>query len=121
MTRHDPRLYLAHILESIDLIESYVSGTDVVSFAEDQEKQDAVVRRLEIMGEAVKNLPNDVRVANPSVPWTRIAGMRDKVIHDYMRVDYELVWVVVTTMLEPLKRDLTAILSGLHEPGSGTA
>ena len=121
MTRHDPRLYLTHILESIDLIESYVSGIDLPSFAEDQEKQDAVVLRIEIMGEAVKNLPMGIRNANPTVPWARIAGMRDKVIHDYMGVDYELVWAVATTMLEPLKRDVSAILSGLDEAGSGTA
>ena len=61
MTRHDPRLYLTHILDSIELIESYVAGTDLVAFSEDQEKQDAVVRRLEIIGEAVKNLPDDLR------------------------------------------------------------
>jgi uncharacterized protein with HEPN domain len=121
VTHHDPRLYLTHILDSIDLIESYVSGIDLPSFAEDQEKQDAVVRRIEIMGEAVKKLPTDVRNANPHVPWTRIAGMRDKVIHDYMGGDCELVWAVATTMLEPLKRDVSAILGGLDEAGSRTA
>jgi len=99
----DPRLYLAHILESIDLVESYVAGIDLVEFSEDHEKQDAVVRRLEIMGEAVKNLPSELRAQHPEVPWARIAGMRDKVIHDYMRVDFELVWTVATDMLEDLK------------------
>lgn len=121
MTHHDPRLYLTHILDSIELIESYVSGVDLPGFSEDQEKQDAVVRRIEIMGEAVKNLPIDLRNANPLVPWTRIAGMRDKVIHDYMGVDFELVWTVATTMLEQLKLDVQAILGDLDDPGSGTA
>lgn len=87
MRSPDPRLYLTHILESIDLIESYVAGVNLVAFSEDHEKQDAVVRRLEIMGEAVKNLTPELRAEHPEVPWARIAGMRDKVIHDYMRVD----------------------------------
>ena len=121
MTRHNPRLYLTHILESIELIESYVSGVDLSEFAADQEKQDAVVRRIEIMGEAVKNLPIEIRNANPQVPWIRIAGMRDKVIHDYMGVDFELVWTVASTMLDQLRNDVQEILDGLGAPGSGTA
>lgn len=110
MTQHDPRIYLTHIVESIELVESYVAKADLVSFSEDQEKQDAVVRRIEIMGEAVKNLPADLRVAHPDVPWTQIAGMRDKVIHDYMGVDYELVWTVATELLSPLKDQVQRIL-----------
>jgi len=121
VTQHDPALYLSHILESADLIESYVRGLDLKTFRQDQQRQDAVVRRIEIMGEAVKNLPAALRTSNPHVPWSRIAGMRDKVIHDYFGVDTELVWTVATTQLAQLRTDVQTILSKLQASSGGAA
>jgi hypothetical protein len=121
VTQHDPALYLTHILESADLIESYVRGLDLEAFREDQQRQDAVVRRIEIMGEAVKNLPASLRSSNPHVPWARIAGMRDKVIHDYFGVDIALVWNVATTMLAKLRTDVQAILDQVQSSSGGAA
>jgi uncharacterized protein with HEPN domain len=121
VTQHDPALYLTHILESADLIESYVRGFDFETFRSDQQRQDAVVRRIEIMGEAVKNLPAALRTSNPHVPWARVAGMRDKVIHDYFGVDVALVWSVATTQLAQLKTDVQAILNKLQSSSGGAA
>jgi uncharacterized protein with HEPN domain len=112
VTEHDPRLYLIHIVESAEFVASYIEGRDSEAFAADQQLQDAVIRRIEIMGEAVKNLSQDVRDAHPEVPWRRIAGMRDKVIHDYTGVDVDLVWTVASELMPQLRDDVRTILDG---------
>lgn len=112
MTR-DPKIFLGHILESIDRILEYTKNLDEDSFADDDKVQDAVLRRIQIIGEAVKNLPEDLRAAHPQVPWRRIAGTRDKVVHDYFGIDIELVWIVVESQLPGLAVDIRSILDSL--------
>ncbi len=88
----DDKIYVEHILQSIDRILKYISRKDRDSFTADHLTQDAVVRQLEIIGEATKRISMTLRNNNPDVPWSEMAGMRDILIHDYIDVDLDIVW-----------------------------
>lgn len=101
--RRSVLLYLTDILESIDLIEQYVNGIDPHFFITSKEKQDAVVRRIEVIGEAAGKIPNAFREGYPQVPWTKIKGIRNIAIHHYFGVSPELIWQVATVDIVELK------------------
>lgn len=111
----DPRIYLMHIIECIDAIAGYVADLDKAAFWGDAKTQDAVERRLAIIGEAVKNLPQPIRAAHPDIPWRRMAGMRDKLIHDYLGIDIDLVWTVSQSLLPPLRERIESVIESLSE------
>lgn len=103
-----------HIREAIQRVFAYTTeGKD--AFFADPKTQDAVVRNLEIIGEAAKNVSESLKTAYPDIPWKRVAGMRDKMIHKYFGVDLRLVWEVVERDLPALKRTLETILEELRE------
>jgi uncharacterized protein with HEPN domain len=112
--RRSVAILLGDIAEAAELIQRYVAGVTFDSFVADPEKQDAVMRRLEIMGEAVKALPQDFRDEHPSVPWREIAGARDILVHQYFRVDLDLTWAMVTTELPRLSAQVATILETLE-------
>jgi uncharacterized protein with HEPN domain len=101
----DDLIYIEHILNSIDRIQSYIYDMDQTAFYSDFITQDAVVRQLEIIGEATKRISQDFRNKNQDIPWTDIAGMRDVLIHDYIDVDFDIVWKTATESI-PNLRDL---------------
>jgi uncharacterized protein with HEPN domain len=116
----DADLLLGEILEAIELIQRYTDGLSYADFAGDVEKQDAVIRRLEIIGEAVKGLPVELLEKYPDTPWRDIAGARDVMIHEYFRVDLELAWEMVQDDIGPLAVAVRRILKE-HFPNDETA
>ena len=103
------RLYLTHISDAVEKIETYISGGQNV-FVSTSHWQDAVIRQLEIIGEATKRLSKQLCSQYPQVPWRRIAGLRDVLIHDYMGVDIKAVWEITQKDLPGLKKSVQEIL-----------
>lgn len=108
------RVYLEDILDSVQKIEEYTKGIDFAEFDSNTKHQDAVIRRLEIIGEAVKSLPADLKAQYPAIPWKQIAGMRDILIHEYAGVSLPRVWKVVTDHLQTLKEAADKALKDLE-------
>ena len=106
----DDRVYLGHIRDAIRDVERYGSlGCD--AYMAEPMRQDAIIRKLEIIGEAVKHLSDRTKQRRPEIPWKQIAGMRDRLTHDYFGVDLTLVWVVVEQEVPTLRDAIEALVS----------
>ncbi|MDI9578349.1 MAG: DUF86 domain-containing protein [Thermoproteota archaeon] len=103
-------LYLKDILEAIERIESYVKGCSFEQFAKNTLIIDAVVRNFEIIGEATKHLPLEIKQENPSIRWKDMAGMRDKLAHEYFGVDIDILWKTSVNRLPALKPQIEELL-----------
>jgi len=102
-------IFLEHILESILLIEEYVRDKNRSDFLKSKQLQDSVVRRIEIIGEAIKNIPNDFKEKYTQIPWREFTGMRDILIHQYFGIDLDLTWQVIYRDLPKLKKQIIDI------------
>jgi len=107
----DYRVYLEDILEAAGRIHGYTSAMSMKEFASDPKTFDAVVRNLEVIGEATKKIPEAIRLQRPQVEWRRIAGLRDILIHEYFGVDAEIVWDIIKNKLSPLEKEVAELLA----------
>ncbi|MBU2551298.1 MAG: DUF86 domain-containing protein [Proteobacteria bacterium] len=108
MSKRSPRLLVEDILEAASKIERYVRGLDSRQFLDDDKTSDAVVRNLEIIGEAAARLPVEVRNQFPGIEWSKIIGLRNRVVHEYFGVDLDIVWFII-------QNDLPALAAFLEE------
>jgi uncharacterized protein with HEPN domain len=106
-------IYIRDILDNMENICSFTENLSYEAFADDKKVHYAVVRCLEIIGEAAKNVPEDIRNRHPDIPWKEMAGMRDKVIHSYFGVDLKKVWLVVQDDIPRLRPGFQKILNEL--------
>lgn len=110
--KRDSEVYLRDILDSIAQCQAYVTDVSKFAFMADLQKQDAVVRRLEIIGEAATHIPVSVRAKIPHVEWRKIVALRNVLIHEYSGVDMAQVWIVAKKLLKPLQKEIEKYLKG---------
>jgi uncharacterized protein with HEPN domain len=110
MSKREYQLYLQDILDCIDKIETYTTGMSFEAFDKDAKTIDAVVRNIEIIGEAARNIPKDLVTQTPEIPWRRMSDTRNRVLHEYFGVDTKILWQTITEDLPPLKEQIKHLL-----------
>ena len=108
--KKDDTVYLRHILDAIQRIQEYLAGISCDQFLQDHLRQDGVVRQLEIIGEAASNVSDSLQSAHPELPWDKMTGIRNRLIHAYFEVDFFIVWDTVRSDLPPLKQQVEQLL-----------
>jgi uncharacterized protein with HEPN domain len=109
MSKREPAILLDDIRTAVAKIERYVAGLDQATFLADEKTIDAVVRNLEIIGEVARQLPVEWKQRHPTIHWSQIAGLRNRIVHDYAGVDLEIVWNILQTSMPELRSQIDRI------------
>ncbi len=112
--KRDVTLYLADILENMDDAVTFIEAISFDTFVNDKKTINAVVRSLEIIGEASKHVPEEIRLKKPDVPWKNMAGLRDRCIHGYIGIDYEMIWNVIKIDIPRIRLSIQSLLIELR-------
>jgi len=113
--KRNVEIYIKDIIEYMERAENHIRNFQLDQFLKDDKTCDAVIRCIEVIGEAAKNIPEEIRISYPSISWRDLAGMRDKIIHSYFTVDFETVWLVVKEDIPRLKPMVKKVLEKMEE------
>lgn len=111
MSKRDSRVIFEEMLSCIVKIERYTEGLMEIEFIGDSLRFDATVRNLEIIGEAANNIPEEVKLQFPEIPWSQLRGLRNRIIHEYFGVDPSIIWFIIHNELAPVKREIQRALN----------
>jgi len=117
MTNRDIKLYLKDILEAMETVEKFVKDMNFEQFKNNDLVSSAVIRKFEIIGEATRNIPQEIKKKYSDIPWKTMVGFRDKLIHFYFGIKYDIVWETIKSKLPELKEKIKKILEQLEEVG----
>ena len=115
MTKHFDEPFLKHILDAIQDINESINIISKEEFLRNKDIREANIRRIEVIGEAVKNISKEFRDKHKEIEWSKIAGARDKIIHKYFEIDFDIVWEIIKNDLPKLKRDIEKILNSINK------
>lgn len=121
MYKRDVLLLLEDMLESAKKVRKYTHGLDFDSFMNEEKTLDAVIRNFEIIGEAANRIDSDFREKNPGLEWKRIRGFRNRIVHDYFGIDYEIVWSIIDNDLDQLIIQLERLVQNFEKDNSNEA
>ncbi len=115
MTGRDIKLYLKDILEAIEAIERFVQDMNFEQFKDNDLVSSAVIRKFEVIGEATRHIPQMIRKKYPDIPWKTMVGFRDKIIHFYFGIKYDIVWETIKSKLPELKEKIRRVFEDLEK------
>lgn len=113
--KKDDSVYLHHIIDAFALIEHYMDNVSHEEFLRNRLLQDGVIRQLEVMGEAARNISEDLRIEHPQIPWRQMIGLRNRMIHAYFNIDLQIIWEIVKGDIPDLKQKMKQLLDAISD------